>query len=300
LSGNFAKGTEVFENAMITQKELLGEDHPRLAASIFNLGMIKRILHKHEEAMSHFQIALQIQFLSIQKHHPDTMNTQMEIGITKLEMSKIDEAMEEFKSLLQTQVEILGHIHPDVALTHHYMGICHFKNNDIQKASKKLDRSFRIRQKLKMDCPKVANLLEDMGLLHMRKGRLDKAFNALMDSLRIRRDCLGEDHYELSYSAFNLGRLSFEKRDFAQALLYFKEAMRIALRSFGLHHPFIGDIHLYVGHVQQRKCHFHEAKSEIALAIQIYESSNLSSSHKKIMDAKNDLLQVEREEELCV
>ena len=81
---------------------------------------------------------------------------------------------------------------------------------------------------------------------------------------------------------------------------YFKDSMRIAVRVFGLNHPFIGDIHCSVGHVHQHRCQFDEAKGEISKALKIYESAKLSSSHKRIVGAKDDLARVEHEEILCV
>eukprot|EP00551_Chaetoceros_affinis_P016380 CAMPEP_0203713820 /NCGR_PEP_ID=MMETSP0091-20130426/70760_1 /ASSEMBLY_ACC=CAM_ASM_001089 /TAXON_ID=426623 /ORGANISM="Chaetoceros affinis, Strain CCMP159" /LENGTH=228 /DNA_ID=CAMNT_0050591857 /DNA_START=627 /DNA_END=1313 /DNA_ORIENTATION=- len=228
------------------------------------------------------------------------MNTQMEIGITMFETNQIDKAIEEFTSLLESQFEILGEIHPDIAKSLQYLGKCFAEKNERTQASKSLGKSYHMRTRLKVECPEVATLLDDIGMIHLEKGKLEKASNAFQDSLRIRSDCLGEDHYELSYAHLNLGKVACEKRDFTKALSHYKESMRIALRTFGLCHPFIGDIHLHVGRIHQRKCQFDEAKNEISKAIQIYESAKLSKSHVKIIQATNDLARVDHEELLCV
>jgi len=299
-SGNFEKGIEVFENAKLLLTNLLGADHPRLAQCFFHLGVIKSILFQHEAAMSEFKKALEIQMNKLHQHHPNTMNTQLEIGKVLLESDDLDLALETFEVLLDNQLEILGQQHPDVALTLYYIGSCYARMAKTVEAGKKFEKSLCMLRKLNVEIPEVAYILDQIGLIHVRKRKFDKGLSILQDSLRIRVDCLGEEHFETSYTLFNLGILMTEKRDFPQALMCFKDAMRIAIPILSMQHPFIGDIHLRVGHIHQRKCHFDEAKNEISRALKIYKSSKIPDSHSKVISAKRDIARVEHEESLCV
>ena len=299
-SGNFNKAIEILESVQLYQKDNLGTDHPKLAKTMFHLGVINRLQYHYEEAMSKFHAAVEIQMNSLSTHHPDTMNTKMEIGISKLESFQLDEAYSDFKALLKSQRYVLGDIHPDIALTYHYMGLCCFKKDEITNAKQKLKQSFRMYKSLKVESPEKAALLDSIGLVHMRRGKLDKASTMFQDSLRIRGETLSEAHYEQSYALFNLGNVESEKRNFPEAIAYFKKSMNIAIRTFGMSHPFIGDIHRSLGQVQERKCQFNEARKEILLALDIYEKAELPDSHEKVVGAKNDLVRVQNDETLYV
>ena len=298
--GNFVKAMTIFEDALVIQTGILEQNHPKVAKSLYHLGVIKRIQYHHDQAMANLEAALKIQLQSLPKHHPDIMSTQMEIGITKLQLCQLDEAFAEFEALLDSQNYILGDVHPEIALTNHYMGVYYYKKNDMSNARKRLNKAFRMRQTINADCPEVATLLDDIGLIHIKKGKLDKALLVFQDAMKIRLEFLNVNHYEQSYGFFNLAKVACEKRDFSQAIAYYQRSMEIAVLTFGLYHPFIGDIHRGVGQVQERKCLFEQARHELLKALDIYKEANIPKSHEKVMEAQEGLVRVQHDEALYV
>ena len=105
---------------------------------------------------------------------------------------------------------------------------------------------------------------------------------------------------EPAFSLYNMGRFYSAKCKYVDSLRCFKESMRIAVRTFGLDHPFIANIHVGVGNLNTRKCDFDEAKSEFKLALQIYNKCKVPEMHSKVKTCKRDLARVEHEEALCV
>ena len=134
----------------------------------------------------------------------------------------------EFEALLDSQNYVLGDVHPKIALTNHYMGVYYYKKNDMSNARKRLNKAFRMRQTINADCPEVATLLDDIGLIHIKKGKLDKALLVFQDAMKIRLEFLNVNHYEQSYGFFNLAKVACEKRDFSQAIAYYQRSMEIA------------------------------------------------------------------------
>ncbi len=299
-NGEFKEAAKLLENAVSVQRAHLSNEHPRVAKTLYHLGVIKRTTCDFERASYTLKQAQRIQMSLLQEDHPDTIYTQMEIGKLLLDSDKVDDAIAQFESIFKNQRHLFGSEHPDLAQTLYYIGICLARKGDVSKAMKYSERCFRMQQKvLKFDCPAIASTLDQIGLLFLSSGKVQKATKAFDHSLQIRRE-VGEDHYEIAYSLLNLGQLNTSTRSYNAALFYYKDAMRIAVRSFGLEHPLIGDIHVGVGNLNTRKCHFDEAKKELLLALDIYKKALFPETHFKVRKAKEDLKRVEHEEALCV
>jgi len=298
--GNFKKATTVLEGACSIQREVLGNHHSRVAKTMYHLAIIKRIRYDIDKSLHLLNEAVKIQLSTIGQYNPDTISSQLEIAKSLLDFDEIDEAIMQLGRVFEVQRNILGNEHPDLVETLHFVGICYARKNDETKAMKYFEQCYRMQLKVcKLDCPSVACTKDEIGLILLKQGKSERAFQAFQDSLRIRRE-IGEDHYEVAYSLFNIGLYFTSKRKYSDALKCFKDAMRISVLAFGLDHPFIGDIHAGVGNVNTRKCQFDEAKSEFTLALKIYDKCMVPKSHCRVTKCKADLERVQVEESLCV
>ena len=296
--GNFKKASTMLENSCSVQRGILGNDHSRVAKTIYHLGVIKRVQYDIEKATQLLNQALTIQLSTVGQHNPDTILTQMEIAKVLLDSDLFEEALKQFEVVLRAQNEILGTYHPEIAWSLHFMAICFSKMDADDKAMLYLQRCFQMQKKFfKLDCPAIASTLDQIGQIHVKQGNLEKAVLAFQDSVRILREM---EHYELAFPLYSLGQSYSTKCKYAESLRCFKESMGIVVRTFGLDHPFIADLHVGVGIVNTRKCYFDEAKSEFKLALQIYEKCNVSKEHSKVRICHKSMARAEREEALCV
>jgi hypothetical protein len=87
---------------------------------------------------------------------------------------------------------------------------------------------------------------------------------------------------------------------YSDALKSFKDSLVIATRTFGADHPFVADIHVGLGTVNTRQCHFNEARQDFQAALEIFENCKLSSNHQRVMNCQERLKRVAHEEDLCV
>ena len=267
---------------------------------MYHLTVIKRNQFKIERATQLRNQALRIQMSTLGQYNPDTIDTQMEIAKVHLDSDLFDEALKEFENVFNTQKEMLGTDHPDRAWTLHFIGICYSKMGDNKRSMMYFERCYRMQtQFFKFDSPAVASTMDQIGQTLLKQDKLEKAFRAFQDVERIYRE-VGENHYGVTFSLYNMGRFYSAKCKYVDSLRCFKESMRIAVRTFGLDHPFIADIHVGVGNLNTRKCDFDEAKSEFKLALQIYNKCKVPEMHSKVKTCKRDLARVEHEEALCV
>lgn len=297
--GNFKKAMTILESAYMHQRKYLGK-HPNVAKTIYHLGVIQRLQYKFKSALSSFNIALKIQLSTIGKHHPDTIQTQVEISKLLMDRHNYRESLRQLESILRIQINILHHKHPDIASTLHNFGVCYSRMNDDTMAMKYFEQCYRMQLKvLNFDCPAVASTKDELGKIFTRQGKLDKAFQLFDDALRIRRK-VSADHYETALSMYSMGQYYMTKCNYSDALVYFKDSMRVAIESFGPDHPFVGDIHVAIGNICMRQCHFDEAKSKFHAALVVYDTCDLPKSHRRVLECQESLKRVEHEENLCV
>uniref|UniRef100_A0A7S3VEI9 Uncharacterized protein n=1 Tax=Chaetoceros debilis TaxID=122233 RepID=A0A7S3VEI9_9STRA len=300
--GNFKKATQILELSLSVQRSFLGSENPRVAKTVYHIGVVKRKMCDFERSLVCLNDALRIQQSILKENHPDTIFTEMELGKLLLDSDKVDDAIFRFENIFTKQRNLFGDEHPDLAETMYYIGICCTKQRDLTKAMKYFERCYLMQHKaFKVDCPQTASTLDQIGQVLLSSRKFEKARKVLEESLQIRRDiCEAGDHYQVVYSLISMGQLCTSERKYKDAMYYFKDAMRVAVRSFTLEHPIIAEIHCGVGNLNTRKCLFEEAKNEFILALEIYGKTLIPATHEKVVKAKDDLKRAEHEEALCV
>jgi tetratricopeptide (TPR) repeat protein len=297
--GNFEKATKILETAFATQRKSLGK-HPRVAKTMYHLGVIKRLQYKRKSALSFLNGSLKIQLSTIGQYHPDTILTQTEIAKVLFDWYEFDESVRKLTAVLRMQYDLLGHEHPDISGTLHLLGVCFSKMNNEKMAIKYFEKCYRMQLKvLDFDCPAVASTKDEIGSIFVQQGKLDKANQLFQDSIRIRRK-IGQDHFEVALSLYNMGHYFIARCMYSDALKSFKDSLVIATRTFGADHPFVADIHVGLGTVNTRQCHFNEARQDFQAALEIFENCKLSSNHQRVMNCQERLKRVAHEEDLCV
>lgn len=297
--GNFKKAGTILEGVCTQQREILGIEHKRVAKTIYYLAVVKRNQFKLDRAKELLNQALRIQLSTQGQYNPDTIETQMEIAKVDLDLELFDEALKGFENVLRAQKEIFGNEHPDIALTLHFLGIC-FSHSGDEKSLPSFERCFRIQRKFfKVETPVVASTMDQIGQAFLKKGKYEKASRAFQDALRIYRE-VGENYYGVAFAQYSMGRLYFLKNRYIESLRCFKESMSIAVRTFGLKHPFIADIHVAVGNLNTSKCHFEEAMKEFKLALEIYSKCEIPEKYSKVIECQKSIARVKHEEVLCV
>lgn len=298
--GNFKVACTILENSCSVQRGILGNEQSRVARTMYHLAVIKRNQFKMQRSKELLHEALRIQMATLGKYNPETIDTQMEIAKIYLDFEKFDEALMDFESIFNTQKEMLGKEHPDLAWTLHFMGICYSRRGDNNRSMTYFQHCYRMQIKFfKFDSPAIASTMDQIGQALLKQGKLDKSFRAFGDAVRVYRE-VGDEYYGIALSLYNMGGFYSAKGKYTESLRCFKEAMRISVRTFGLDHPFIADIHTGVGNLNTRKCDFEEAKSEFTLALEIYKKCNVPENHSKVVECKKNLSRVEHEEALCV
>jgi tetratricopeptide (TPR) repeat protein len=111
-----------------------------------------------------------------------------------------------------------------------------------------------------------ASTLNNIGRVHFMNGKNDLAIQISNESLRLRRQILGNDHLDVAATVFNLAHTHYEIQEYDTALTYCQEFLRIT-------RPKLSIRHRDVAYVLKCIAHIHHQQKDYLAAIAAYHEA---------------------------
>jgi Flp pilus assembly protein TadD len=159
-----------------------------------NLGMDLAQMGREQEAMGHYEQALQIK--------PDYVDAHNNLGNALLRAGKVQEAIIHYEQALR--------IKPDLAETHYNLGLALEYTGRVQEAIQHYKQALRIN-------PDYVDAHNNLGVTLMGQGKLQEAIIHYEQALRIKPD-LAETHYNLGLALEYTGRVQEAIQHYERAL----------------------------------------------------------------------------------
>lgn len=300
--GDWQKALRLHLEALEVLREELGDDHQTVAATLCQIGVVRAALCEFDQAMSVFMQCLAIQKRLLGNDHAATLRTRREIAnLYSMYKSGTESALEQFDEVLAAQRAIHGDRHPNIAETLLSIGRTYARRNEFPSALQILEECYYMRTEfLGWDHPHQATTLHEICQIHLKRGRINKALHICDVILEIRRESLSEEHIDVALALATKASCLVAQEKMEEATSTFADALAMAEDAVGLMHPSIADIQLQIGTMHLRKCKFEDARSYFEKAITIYEDAQLADDYPGLVEAKEKLNRVERDEMLCV
>ncbi len=113
--GDYAEAVVQYEEAAALRRGLNGEDHPRVAPVLLNLGLARRRLDDFEGAMAAYMEALAIQYKSLGDDHPLLAATYSNLGGAQRALGRYGEAEASYRRARELKIAAAGADHWRVA-----------------------------------------------------------------------------------------------------------------------------------------------------------------------------------------
>ena len=300
--GDWQKALKLHQDALRVLQAELGEEHQTVAATLFQLGVVRAALFEIDSAANLFSKALSIQVKLFGENHRATLRTRREISnLYSLCKSGADTALDELDEILADQRAIHGDRHPNIAETLHSIGVAYSRRGDYSSALQILEECYYMRTEfLGWDHVLQAATLHEICKIHLKRGRVKKALHICEVVLTIRRESLTEDHIDVALALATKGSCQVLEGKMDSAAKNFESALAIAEAAVGTAHPHVADIHLQIGSMHMRQCQFEAARESIEKALSIYRDAKLADDYPGFEEAKEKLEKVDRDEMLCV
>lgn len=225
--GEYAAAAGCFERAYDTDRQLLGEDSPKILSSITHLAYIYYDMERRDEALALFQKGL-----ALSERYPDErLRQQMRIhdGLGKIYSGR--PARAHFEKALEISLRLLGPDHPDTGALQHSIAATLIEEGDGAAALQMFEKAFATRQRaIGLESTAAAQTQFRLAGLYSQLGRDDEAWQNAQQSLATRLKLLGSSSPDTAESLDLVGVLLVKRGNAVEAAKYIDRARRADLQ----------------------------------------------------------------------
>ncbi|CAF3939977.1 unnamed protein product [Rotaria sp. Silwood1] len=265
---NFDRACENYELALniITQSNTLPKLHPLHPVIHNNLAYTKQLQNDYDEALKHYDLALEIERKSLPSIHSITATTLCNIGLLYTMKRENEKALDTYQKVLVMVNEIFGDDHPRLGVVFHNLGDLFLRTGQYEQAKEYLNKALKIRlNSPDVDADDRAATFTSLGLVNLRLGSFNKSLYYCFQALYIRSK-IPETATNNIFDTYSvLARYYLSKSDYCQALRYCELAQyRCPYKSIKL-----VSVHQVFGDVLYQMEQFDEAISHYQTSIDI-------------------------------
>ena len=246
---NVQKELEKYNEALTVYEETLGQDHPHVAGTMKNVGMVLAEQGQLDEAMTKFQEAQRI-YKAINERRRDGPCGDVASALSC--MGNVQNRRGELEDALRLYGE---------ALT-------------IYKAMSKRAQEMGGRSRLAIQ--EVASTLKIMGMVHTKRGELDLAMNCFQEAIDIMRQNFNEKGSGPVVTSIltRIGAIFSKMGKLEEAMSHYQEAYDLATRTYGTtDHPEVAQVLHFIGGIHQRGGNLQEAMRCYKNSAKIYQTT---------------------------
>jgi serine/threonine protein kinase len=233
--GLYETARPLLEEALVTQRRVIGSDHPETLATIEGLGWLDYQTSQMEEAEALLREAADRSRRVLPADSEDTLDRVNYLAVTLWKEGHLEEARALFAANLEVERRLYGEENPITMKTTNNLGIIYGSMGRLKEAEPLFARTLEIRRKLYgTDHPLIVTAARNLAKVYEGTGRLEEASALYEEVLGICRRIYGEEHPETLHSMGSLaGFYGHSGR--------FQEAEDLILRTIAIQKRTLGD-----------------------------------------------------------
>jgi tetratricopeptide (TPR) repeat protein len=199
--GQYAQVSELFQQILATDREVLGEEHPLTATGYHNLGAALWVQGKPAEAEPMQRRALAIYLQALGEAHPSTATSYNNLAEALSAQGKSAEAEAMHRRALAIRLQAQGEAHPDTATGYSNLGVVLKDLGKPAEAEAMHRRALAIRLKALGEAhPDTATSYNNLATVLRDQGKYHDAEAMLRRALAVFLKALGEVHPRAAHS----------------------------------------------------------------------------------------------------
>ncbi len=235
--GLYAAAEGQLTEALAIRLKELGDDHPDVAESLNNLGLLSKSTGDHDEAERLYREALRLRIELLGEETAESAETMNNLGVLLKTRGELEEAEGLLTEALRIRQAILQRRpaadapmtkknRTDVATSLTNLAAVSKSKGELRQAEPLYREALEIfRAVLGPEHYRVAVCLNNLALLLTETGRYDEAEPLFREALGIRRQVFGHDHPAVATGLKNLALVLTRKGQYAEAEPLYREAL---------------------------------------------------------------------------
>jgi CHAT domain-containing protein/Tfp pilus assembly protein PilF len=287
--GRYADAEFLLKRSLAIREKILGTDHPDVASSLNNLGLLYIRQGQYAQAEPLLKRSLTIDEKVVGPDHPDVATSLNNLAGLYDHQGQYAQAEPLYKRSLVIRGKALGPNHPDVAQSLNNLAALYHTQGQHAQAEPLFKRSLEIREKaLGRDHPSVATSLNNLAELYRAQGLYAQAEPLYKRSLTILEKVLGPDHPSVATSLNNLALLYDRQGQYAQAEPLLKRSLAIFEKALGPDHPSVATSLNNLAFLYKSQGQYAQAEPLFKRSLAIYEKA-LGPDHPDVATCLNNL-----------
>jgi tetratricopeptide (TPR) repeat protein len=226
--GHYRNALECCSKAKYILDQLDDSCQLEMARCLHNIGSSYRGQRKYDEALAHYEDAVNIQRACLPENHVHIAETLNSIGLVYLMSKDIEKAFNFYLSSLEMYQTCLPEDHPDIANVLHNIAEYFQLKAQHDKALQHYHLALAMKEKcFPPDHPSIAATLNNISTVLSAKGEKEKALQLCLKALSMRERLLPSDHPDLALSLSSAGHKYEAMKEYQRALRYFEKALEI-------------------------------------------------------------------------
>jgi serine/threonine protein kinase/Tfp pilus assembly protein PilF len=271
FKGDFARAETLNREALSTFRQLLGNDHLRVAGALNNtaFGFLWSDTN-YEEAERMLREALEINRRGYGTENETTAGTMYHLGWALKGQAKYEAAEQILRDTLDLRRRLFRNDHPSVAWTLNNLGDLKNRLGDYDAALPFFQEALETNRHLFGNThPQIAYDLTGMAVSYLHLGELETAESLQWQALEMSWELLGNEHFQLARSFENLAGIMFEKGELSESGAYWSEALAINRKTLGNRHLRVANDLEGLGKVERARDNLAAASDHYVEALEI-------------------------------
>jgi eukaryotic-like serine/threonine-protein kinase len=261
------KARPLLERALAVGRGIKGPEHPRLAQTLNDLGVLTRMTGDATASVTLLEESLAMRGRLLGPKHKDIAVTLSELGRSYGHVGNDKRAEALARESLAMRRELLGERHRETATSMSDVGLLLWQRGDLDGAEPLLRQSLEIsRAVLGEYHANVGTALSNLGLVVGDKGNHVAAEALFRQAIAVRSYAFGPNYAGLAVNLNNLAFALREQRKFDEATQALERALVLAV-------PAKGDDSPTVAHYRANLGRVHLAKGDAAAAEPLFRRS---------------------------
>jgi tetratricopeptide (TPR) repeat protein/tRNA A-37 threonylcarbamoyl transferase component Bud32 len=271
VAGDNARSEQEYRQAVELYVSAFGEEHPRVATALNNVGVALREQSHADEATTFYQRALAIREKVLTADHPDVGNCYNNLGVVASDHGDIDRAVRYYDKALAVWEGALGSDNQRVAVVTNNIGSLYIDRGDYDRAREYFDKSRGIRERLLgAEHQYTLRVRENIATVMELQGRREEALAELQQILALNKKVLGEKHPGVAYTLNQIGNVLVGMKRYRDAIPYLEQSIALGDESAGSDNEQQGWPHVNLGRAWLGLGDTLRARAEVERAVAIW------------------------------
>ena len=275
-AAQYDEGVAAHERALTIKRRILGDQHPSIAVTLFNLANVEDERGDHERAWNRMLEALAMFERELGPMHPAVGNCANNLGSMANVRGDLSEAARWYERALAIKEASSGPQSPQLASTLGNLGNVELQRGQADRALELHRRALDIkRARFGEDHLEVAESMANVAKVERTRGNLLEALRLQRRALEIREREVPADHPDVIDSLLALALVHVALGEDAQAQALFERASEASLRRLGPDDPNLAAAAHGLGNIALRQRRFADAVPLLEQSLSIRERAGV-------------------------